>query len=301
MEGYNHEDYAWSLKAFGTPRNLVHCGGWVLERPTPFGQYINSMGLYPFFVCDDWSKLPKDLSELCGEVISVSLVTDPFGEFELAMLQDCFQDVCKPFKPHYVVDLSIPMDEVGGKRRRKHANRALKKVDIDVIDDPLEYIDDWIDLYGVLIQKHGIQGIRSFSREAFTSQFQIPDCKMIQARYQGKVVGAQVYLVQDDVVHAHLGACTQEGYDLDATYALDYFSFQYFKDKARWVDLGGGIGVSSDGSDGLSQYKQGWASHTRQTYFCGLVLDREQYDDLVKKGNISPTEYFPAYRSGEFG
>ncbi len=300
MNGYNHADYAWSLQKFGAPRELHHCGGWVLERDTPGGDYKDAMGLYPFFVCEDWAKLSKDLEAMSEDTVCVSLVTDPFGDFNPSLLEDNFKDVFKPFKQHYIVDLNVPMEEIGGKRRRKHARKALNKLEMDVVEEPVTRIDDWLDVYDVLIKKHDIKGIRSFSRDAFLQQFQIPGTVMIRALYQGKTVGAQIYLIQGDVVHAHLGACTQEGYDLDATYALDYYSFQHFRGEARWVDLGGGVGVSADGGDGLSQYKSWWATNTKQTYFCGRIFDYDKYNELVLSRNTPTTQYFPAYRFGEF-
>ena len=300
MNGYNHAEYAWSLQRYGLPRKLQYCEGWMLERQTPGGNYKDAMGLYPFFVCEDWSKLPRDLEELSQEVVCAYMVTDPFADLDLSMLQEYFRDVFKSFKQHYVVDLSIPLEEIGGKRRRKHARKALNKLEMEVIEEPFTQIDDWMKVYDVLIDKHEIKGIRAFSRDSFLRQFRIPGTIMIRALSSGKTVGAQIYLTQGDVVHAHLGACTQEGYDLDATYALDFYSFQYFRDKARWVDLGGGIGLSNDGLDGLSQYKSWWATNTRQTYFCGRIFDHEKYHALKKRENIPPTQYFPAYRFGEF-
>ena len=137
MNGYNHADYAWSLQKFGAPRELHRCGGWVLERNTPGGVYKDAMGLYPFFVCEDWSKLAEDLESMREDAVCVSLVTDPFGDFNPSVLEDCFKDVFKPFKQHYIVDLNVPMEEIGGKRRRKHARKALKKLKWMSLKNPL--------------------------------------------------------------------------------------------------------------------------------------------------------------------
>jgi len=300
MNGYNHTEYARSLQEFGLPRKLQNCNGWVIERKTPDGSFTDAMGLYPFFVCEDWSNLIGDLEALSRDVICVYMVTDPFGDFDLQLLQEYFQDAFRPFRQHYIVDLKMPIEEIGGKRRRKHARKALNKLDMEIVEEPSTQIDDWVNIYDYLIKKHDITGIRAFSRESFLRQFCVPGTIMIKAIYSGRTVGAQIYLQQGDVVHAHLGACTQDGYDLDATYALDFYSFQYFRDKARWVDLGGGVGLSNDGLDGLSQYKSWWATNTRQTYFCGRIYNYEKYQALMRSRNIPATHYFPAYRLGEF-
>jgi hypothetical protein len=124
---------------------------------------------------------------------------------------------------------------------------------------------------------------------------------MIRAVHQGETVGAQIYFVQGDVVHVHLGASTDEGYEIGVTYALEWTSVEYFQGKARWLNLGGGAGLSSEAEDGLSQYKRGWATDTRWTYFCGRIFDRVKYAELVRARGKPETRYFPVYRQGEFG
>ncbi|MEA4907341.1 MAG: hypothetical protein VB089_06970 [Anaerolineaceae bacterium] len=300
MNGYQSADYAFSLSEFGKPVHLDHCDGWVIERPIHGSTYVDVMGCYPLFACQDWAKLPLDLIDKDHNWISLSLVTDPFGEFELPTLHTCFPDTCIPFKNHYIIDLETPLESIGGPRRRKHARKALRKVEIQISDNPAGHIDDWQKVYDFLVNKHDIKGIRAFSRSSFLQQFRIPGAVMLRAIYGNETVAAQVYLVQGDVVHAHLGACTDKGYELLSTYAIDWFSFEYFKGKAKWLNLGGGIGIYSNGDDGLSQYKSGWATHTRMTYFCGRVINPDRYNELVQLRNTADTKYFPAYRYGEF-
>jgi len=50
---------------------------------------------------------------------------------------------------------------------------------------------------------------------------------------------------------------------------------------------------------GLTAFKRGWTSDTRQAYFCGRVFDRPAYQKL-SAGRPDAGGYFPAYRSGEF-
>ena len=40
---------------------------------------------------------------------------------------------------------------------------------------------------------------------------------------------------------------------------------------------------------------------TRTAYFCGRIFDRRLYQEIVKSAGIVDTDYFPAYRLGEFG
>jgi len=97
MNGYAHPLYAQSLREFGTPRELQHCGGWVLKRAVPGGSAHDAMGCYPLFACRDWSQLHVDLEQLEPDIVALSLVTDPFGAYQLGDLQRCFDRVI-PFK-----------------------------------------------------------------------------------------------------------------------------------------------------------------------------------------------------------
>jgi hypothetical protein len=301
INGYLHPEYAASLSQFGAPIEFPNSRGWALLRQIEGFPYRDANGCYPFFSCEDWSGLGDDLHDLSQEAICFSMVTDPFGDFDPEKMREIFKDVFIPFKKHYVVDPNLPQEEIGGRRRRKHARRALKDVEIEIIQNPVGFIDEWISLYDVLIKKHQIKGLRAFSRESFLKQLGVPGTVVMRAAYQGATVGAQICYLQGDVAHIHLGAMSEKGYELEATYALDWTAFEYYRGKARWVNLGGGVGNSDGEEDGLSQYKLAWASDTRMTYFCGRIFDHGKYEEIIKGKAVKPTHYFPAYRQGEYG
>lgn len=298
--GYSHPLYALSLQEFGEPRELPHCGGTILVRTIPGTPHQDAMGCYPLFACRDWTKLHEDLSDIDPDLVSLTLVTDPFSSVGPMYLGKCF-DLVKPFKSHYIADLSRPLEEIVGRRHRKNARRALRKVQVDVWGELTEFVDEWLALYKELIERHSISGIQAFSRAAFVKQLSIPGTVVLRAKCEDAIVGAQIYFVQGDAVHCHLGAASQAGYDLGAIYALDFYSIEYFSDKARWLNFGGGAGLKSDGTDGLSMYKCGRSTETRTSYVCGRIFDREIYEEILKAKGVATTDYFPAYRKGEFG
>jgi len=300
VTGYLHPLYLESLSEWGSPRKLPRSGGWILERQIPESSYRDAMGCYPMFFCQDWSQLYVDLEEIGDELVSLALVTDPFGDYDEAYLKRCFKDVVIPFKKHYIVNLNFPINEIGNARHRKHARRALKAVQVQVCEDPIQFIETWSKLYEQLIVRHNIEGIRAFSKTAFAKQLSIPGTIMLQAVYQGVTVGAQLYFMQGEVVHCHLGASSQAGYEVGASYALDWFSIEYFATKARWLDLGGGVGIASEGMDGLSQYKQGWSTDTRTIFFCGRIFSLAKFSAIMEAKHLAANDYFPAYRKGEF-
>ena len=50
-----------------------------------------------------------------GDLESLSLVTDPFGDYTESELHACFPDLVVPFKEHYVIDLEKPRNKLGWK------------------------------------------------------------------------------------------------------------------------------------------------------------------------------------------
>jgi len=299
--GYAHADYAASLSEFGSPRLLPNSRGWILERKISGSSYVDAMGCYPLFTCLDWSQLKTDLANIRNDLVCLSLVTDPFGEFDEAYLRKCFPDVTMSFKQHFVTDLSRPLETFVHSNHRRNARRALAEMQIEKCANPEDFIDDWTRLYSTLVARHEITGILTFSRESFARQLQVPGLVAFRAVRDGATLGMLLWYQQDNRAYYHLGAYSAEGYDLRASFALFSHSIEYFAEqKIRWLGLGAGAGSGADSNSGLSRFKQGWATDTRAAYFCGRIFDREKYQQIVAAQNVAPTKYFPAYRVGEF-
>jgi len=296
LTGYMHPLYAESLAEFGIPRLLPRSGGWILVRQIQGSSHSDAMGPYPLFACVDWSQLHSDLENL-ENLVSLSLVADPFGGYDLAYLRRCF-DVVIPFKEHFVIDVSQPVDRIVSKSHRATARRALRKVNVEWCPDPTLFLDEWMGLFAFLVKRHKITGIRAFTRTAFAKQLRTPGMVLFRAVSGGITVGLDSWYVQGQVAYGHLAAYSPLGYELSVSYALKWYIIHYFADKVRWIDLAGGAGVGTSAEDGLTKFKRGWATGTRPVYICGRILDHQKYSELVK--GIPPSDYFPAYRKGEF-
>lgn len=302
MTGYVHPGYAESLAEFGAPRELPRCGGWVLERQIPGFPDHDAMGCYPLFCCQDWSQLDADLEDLGDELVSLALVTDPFGEYSPDYLNRCFKDVVIPFKDHFIVDLGCPLDTFVSSHHRRYARKALQDVQIERCQNPTQFNDEWVNLYATLIGRHNIKGILAFSRLAFAKQLKVSGLVMFRAIYREATVGMTLWYIQKEVGYYHLAASSDAGYELRASFALFWSAMEYFAAQGLlWLNLGAGAGIKDNGTDGLSRFKRGWSTGTRTAYFCGRILDPERYAEIVKAKGVTPTDYFPAYRKGEFG
>jgi hypothetical protein len=294
LTGYQHPWYAASLAQFGKPRELVRSGGWVLERPIPEAFEYDAIGCYPIFSAGNWQGLSQDLADLGTSLISVALVADPFGDYSYDDLSNWFDRVVA-FKEHFIVDFAKPIRI--SKHHQYYSRRAAAKVVVEAGPPPDGFAVEWSELYDTLILRHGLKGIKAFSRTAFDLQMRVPGMVAIRAMKDGLLLGAHLWYVQHGVAYSHLAASTEDGYELNCSYAIHSAMMEYFRSRVQWVDLGAGAGTASR-EDGLSRFKAGWSNDTRSAYFCGRVLNSERYNALARGHEPN---YFPAYRSGEFG
>ena len=67
----------------------------------------------------------------------------------------------------------------------------------------------------------------------------------------------------------------------------------------RYVSIGGMAGLKEDPSDGLAEFKRGWANDKRTAHLCGRVFNRQKYEKLCQQKRTPGADFFPAYRAGE--
>jgi Acetyltransferase (GNAT) domain len=294
--GYRHPEYAASLSEFGDPIWLPRTAGFLLRRRIA-GELRDAMGPYPLFCCGDWSALAADLEELDGELVSVGLVADPFGNWTVDQLDHAFPDRRVAFKEHFVVELAPdPLSRVSSHHQRFVA-RGQRRVEVELVRTPLSLLDDWVGLYAELVRRHRITGVAAFSSGSFRQQLTVPGLVAFRAVEADEVVGAVLWYCDREVAYWHLAAYSPRGYKLDASYALLGAALEHFADAGmRWACLGAGAGAGAgrEASDGLSRFKAGWASGTRTAHFCGRILDPDRYKAL----STIESPFFPAYRAG---
>ena len=295
--GYAHQAYAYSLSEFGEPMRLAESGGWLLRRAIGGTGSFDAMGLYPLFCCDNWKGIAPDLDVLRDEFVSVAVVPDPFGHYDEDLLRSCFDRVI-PFKSHFVIDFDQP-GPYGVSNHRYKARKSLRRLNVEVCANPKDMLEDWIVLYGHLIERHEIRGIKAFSADSFRKQFEVPGLVAFRASTpDGQCAGGQLWFLQGDVAYYHLGAANEIGYQHSCAFGIYATAIEYFAGKARYLELGAGAGSTSK-EDGLTRFKEGWANATRNAYFCGRVLNPQRYGELTNAPDAVPTSYFPAYRNGE--
>lgn len=198
---------------------------------------------------------------------------------------------------------SRPLESFIAQHHRRNLRKVLNLnvVTVEKCAQAEDYVDDFVNVYDTLKAKHSITGMVAFSRNSFTKQLQVPGIVAFRAVYRGETIGMLLWYVQGEVGYYHLGAYSPLGYELNASFALFAFVIEHFAAIGlRWLNLGASSGISSDKTDGLTRFKKGWSTDTKTAYFCGRIFDRQRYKEIVDKKGISYTNFFPAYRYGEF-
>ena len=291
--GYLHPEYAASFSEFGRVRALPLSGGFVIERAIPNSSLRDAMGCYPLFACRDWKALSDDIRTLHGDLVSLTLVADPLGDFDERVLHDSF-DIVLLYKKHLVTDLAREDEMALGGHHRRNIKKARSSVRVEVCDDPLAHLDEWISLFDVLVSRHDIRGIQAFSPAAFTRQLAVPGLVMFRGTVDGECVGLHLWYVSGDIAYAHLGATSLLGYNVMASYALYDEAVRHFRDRVRWLDLGA---APDEGGESLLAFKRGWSTGVQPAYLCGAILQPEWYAGLTRSHRNSDRGFFPAYRA----
>ena len=291
--------YIDTLAEYGRALELPSSQGWLLGRRIPGHDDEDACGAYPLFSCRYWDRLADDLAALEGRLTSCVLVTDPFGDYTQEDLRAAFPDMVRPFKSHYIIDFSTPLEKTVRSRHRTYSRKAMRDYTVALCDEPLRLLERWNRLYGILIERHQVTGMATFSPASFRQQFQLPGLRVFYAEREGVIEGIQLWLCRDDVAYYHLGAYSEAGYTSRVSYALTWSALQWFEAAGtRRADLGGGAGVN-DREDGLTRFKRGWSNTSQVVYLCGRILDKRRYVALVDGAIIPDTGFFPRYRSVE--
>ena len=301
VSGYLHPAYAESLTPFGIPLPLPLSKGWILKRPILGSNYYDAMGPYPILACQNWSQLQADLEQIETGLVCLSVVTDPLGTYDLDYLRQCFPDVTKSFKQHFVIDLERPPESFVNAHHLRNARKALQKIQVVECSRPIDFLEDWTTLYETLKERHHIKGIAAFSKESFAGQLRVPGVIAFRALHDDATVGMLLWYRQGNRAYYHLGAYSPRGYELRASFALFSYSLDYFARLGlEWLSLGAGAGAGPGAESGLTRFKQGWSTGVRTAYFCGRIFDKQKYQEIIRSRGATTTEYFPAYRAGEF-
>ena len=156
--GYMHPGYAQSLSEFGTPTELKQSRAWFLRRRIPGSAYFDGMCCYPYLTCQDWSLLASDLEAHRHDLVSFVATPDPFGSYTSGRPGARISCWGRSFQGTSRRRSWRRRDEIVSRRHRKEAERALRQLNVECHQQPLQFLDDWMRLFELAVKKFRING-----------------------------------------------------------------------------------------------------------------------------------------------
>ena len=257
--GYADPAYAAALARRRGAAGLPRCGGSLLVRPTPDAADPRRDRPLPAVRVRGLVGPGARISTMLrDQLVSVSLVADPFGGWTAEGLRACFPDLMAPFKEHHVVDLGA---DAPASARTTAATRARRCATSTWRSStrPADLLDDWIALYDNLVRRHEITRHRGVLARGVRGAVRGPRPRRA-ARLGGGRDRRRHALVRPRRRRrtTTCGAYSERGYELKASFALFATALEHFA-AARaspGSSLGAGAGVGDGAGDGLDRFKR---------------------------------------------
>lgn len=272
--------------------------GAVLSRPIPGTSLRDVLYPYPMFALLDEPQLLGALRALsAGGIVTATFVTDPLhgiapnpSEWNLA----------RPWKDHLVVDNSIPGACSFSSKVRYYSNRASSKFGLRVEfveEDRARFLGTWLDLWGCLVGRHDLRGLKALSPNYFKTLFELKEVLLAVLSDSEEIHSIHIWILDGDRCYSHLHASDDQAYSASGNYLLYSAALSWMRDRGfRVCLLGSSSGAGTD--DGLFQFKKQFANSSAGNFLLGCITDGQAYGEMTGSTSYAGG-YFPAYREGE--
>ena len=285
---FNSAAYLSALAHLGSVQTRTRAPFPILKRPVQATQHFDGLGAWPF-VCVDRDEELKALVEAFGDLITLTLVTQP-GYRPRGARGNALR-----FKDHFIFDPSRPYPPLS-KRTREHLRRAAKNFEFGVAgsrDEALAIVP----LYAELKRRRGLEGgFFDFPDAHFKTLAALPDSVFFQVRDAHGPAGMACGVVFGDWLQVLHIAVSDAGLRQDAGYLLMQGMLDVAVKERRQLALGG---LPRQGDQGLKRFKLRWSNLTAPVYLSRFVNDPGTYAELCR--GREQERYFPAYRAGGSG
>lgn len=286
---YASRAYAEALAGPAAVVAVPEWGSYVTRRPTTDG-LCDAVGVYPMQCFASGADVGAGLERLAAlGLLSVVLTPDPLLHPAVDLARHF--DICRPFKPHYVVDPARGVFDPS-RHHRQELRRAARRCRVDWVA-LADHLPAWRRLYAGLVDSRGVTGAADFTPGYFDALARDPAVQTVAAWVGEALAGMAIWVEAESVAYYHLCAVNSLGYANGAAYALVDAGVERFGGR-KLIHLGGGAGAG-DGAGGLAAFKRGFANAEVMTHICGAVLDHAAYQRL--SGARTDTGFFPVYRT----
>ena len=184
--------------------------------------------------------------------------------------------------------------------RKSNLNRARKFLDVVWTNDIIE-VESFRAVYDDTMRRLGAEQRYFFPAEYYRRLVANLGDKVLFgfARYEGKIAGAAIFLLDELYAHYHLSGTTDVGRSYKAATLLINDAVGIGRRRGcKLLHLGGG----TEGEDELFMFKASFGGSRFSYSFATLVADVRRYEQLtaLRFNTTSPVlerEFFPAYRA----
>lgn len=193
-----------------------------------------------------------------------------------------------------------PVQKEFSKSTRKNIRKAIEAgVEFRVTESPKD-VKEFQDIYYATMRRNKADTYYYFDDDYFRKLIKYfgENMLLVEAFYEGQVIGAGLNFVYDRIIHTHLSGTLEEFHHLSPAYILQYALAVWGKENG--IDLihdGGGRTNSLD--DNLYLFKKQFGKNTGFKFHIGRkIWNQEIYDELCKAAEEEPeADFFPAYRT----
>lgn len=251
-------------------------GGWIIE-----GEYDSS--------------LFNEYIEYCQE----NNIVCEFERFDLFRtdISKYYGDI--KFISHNVVKkVDVSDEEIFDdmeRRARKNIRKALKNELSVLIDENLEYMDKFKEIYYSTMDRNNASDSYYFNEDFFNTLTR-ENCKLFHVISDNEIISTELVIYDKLCSYSYLGGTIDEFFNLRPNELLKYEIMKWsHKQGLRYFVLGGGYG----GDDGIFNYKKGLAPHNIYNFYVGSrIFNEEIYNQLCDEKEVGQeSTFFPRYRS----
>lgn len=294
MSGYRQNGFAESL---GTGLYLENVKGSVLRRKIGTTGTHDVVNPYPVFACSNFANFEDDLTSLRVEgAIALTVRTDAFDEMNVLSTRDIW-DWFKPFKTHFITDLTEPWRDTAARNAKRYEKRAREDFEFSLVSSPSEYAADLARLNEIILNRTQINKSAGLSVKTLEKQLNLRGVRLFKAEDSQGPQGLALFMKTDRKAYAYLLGATDEARSKHVIYGLYGYALDALSAEVDAVDFGGNPGPTDDLSNSVGLFKQLWTNRTATSYICGKIFNPEAYGKLCKDRPALSPNYFPAYRA----
>lgn len=197
-------------------------------------------------------------------------------------------------------DYEDPIASEFSKSARKAVRKALKAgVEYRVTPNP-QSLDGFKDIYYTTMRRINAESYYYFDDKYFSNclKFFRDRIVLIEAIFEGEVIGAELHFISDSFMHTHLSGTAENTNHLSPVYVMTYAAAVWGKENGIDLIHAGG-GVTNSPEDTLYLFKKKFGQSTSFQFHIGKkVWNPAIYKLLCEEAGVSADEeFFPAYRA----